>query len=52
MISENKHYESLVHDCFLILRYLYQQNQWYRDEADKKFEDDCYNSPEFDYLYT
>lgn len=38
-------------DCFRILKFLYQQNEAERNLEDLKFEEDCYFSDEYDYLY-
>lgn len=51
MIENNKHYNNLVLDCFLILKFLYQRNDYENDLEDRKFEEDCYMKSEFDYLY-
>ena len=42
--------KNMLKETFDILKYLYQQNAADRAEEDAKFEEDCYNSDEFDYL--
>ena len=42
--------KNMLKETFYILKYLYQQNAADRAEEDAKFEEDCYNSDEFDYL--
>lgn len=44
--------KNLVLDCFLILQFLYQRNETEKELEDLKFEDDCYFSNEYDYLYS
>lgn len=43
--------KNLKLDCFRILKFLYQQNEAERNLEDLKFEEDCYFSDEYDYLY-
>ena len=42
--------KNMLRETFNILKYLYQQKAADRAENDAKFEEDCYNLEEFDYL--
>lgn len=48
---ENKHNKMLLTDCFRILQFLYQQNDYERDLEDQLFENNCYYNDDYDYLY-
>jgi len=42
--------KEVIKNTFDVLKYLYQQNNADIEEEEKKFEDDCYNSEEYNYL--
>lgn len=48
---ENIHNKNLLVDSFLILQFLYQQNDYERDVEEQSFEYNCYYNDDYDYLY-
>ena len=48
---ENKYNKNLLSDCFLILQFLYQQNDYERELEEQSFENECYYNDNYDYLY-
>lgn len=51
LMIENIHNKKLLVDSFLILQFLYQQNDYERDLEDEAFEKNCYYDANYDYLY-
>lgn len=51
LMIENIHNKKLLVDSFLILQFLYQQNDYERELEDEAFEKKCYYDGNYDYLY-
>lgn len=47
---KNIYLDNLKKDVFYILKFLYQHNNYNKEEEELKFENDCYTKNEFNYL--
>lgn len=43
--------KKMMEDCFFILKFLKQRNDYEKEINDFKYEDDCYYDDTFDYLF-